>query len=149
VDKNTYLIELSESPRTSFGREPFRVQSEAQRVFTTIFGLQSEVNSGGFGQYFAGSEGETASFAPAAMRMIGAERCANITERALRVVSSGPLPDDRNARNELLDALGYEGQNAMAELDQEFWENPDELTESLFAFVSAHPEAFGPVLNAE
>ena len=52
MDKNHYLIELSEGERTDFGRVDFEEQPEPQKVFSAIWELESEVNNGGFDQYF-------------------------------------------------------------------------------------------------
>ena len=66
MDKNSFLINLSESIRTDFGRVEFEKQSPVQKVFSAIWALESEVNSGGFSHYLASSEAETAPFAPTA-----------------------------------------------------------------------------------
>jgi hypothetical protein len=123
MDKNSFLIDLSESTRTDFGRVAFDKQSPVQRVFSAIWALESEVNSGGFSSYFSGSEANTASFAPTALREIGAVKCAAIVERALQIGAPGDT----------------------SELDEQFMAYPDNLTELLFAYVASHPEAFGPV----
>jgi uncharacterized protein DUF4375 len=52
VDKNAFLIQLSESDRTMFGKEDFATQSVPQKVFSAIWAVESEVNNGGFSQYF-------------------------------------------------------------------------------------------------
>jgi len=48
MDKNSCLIQLAESDRTDFGRVDFLLQPHDQRVFSAIWALESEVNSGGF-----------------------------------------------------------------------------------------------------
>ena len=123
MNKNSFLINLSESARTDFGRVEFDKQSPVQKVFSAIWALESEVNSGGFSSYLMGSEAETAPFAPTALREIGAIKCATIVEKALQVGHSGDT----------------------SKLDEAFMAYPDNLTELLFAYVAAHPEAFGPV----
>ncbi len=52
MDKNSYLIDLSESIRTDFGRVDFAAQSYEQRVFSAIWALESQVNNGGFVEFF-------------------------------------------------------------------------------------------------
>lgn len=105
VDKNTYLIELSESNRTSFGRIDFRDQVEEQQVFSAIWELESQVNNGGFAQYFTSADGHTANFAPEALRRIGANNCSDIVSRALHAVSPDLLPDDQPTREKIIDEL--------------------------------------------
>ena len=72
MDKNRYLLQLSESQQTDFGRVPFGVQSELQKAFSAIWELESQVNNGGFDQYFRNSDKEVIVYAPAALRTIGA-----------------------------------------------------------------------------
>jgi hypothetical protein len=144
MDKNTFLIELSESDRTEFGRVDFREQSEEQQVFSAILELESQVNSGGFAQYFQSADGHTANSAPWALRAIGALKCAEIVGRALAVVAADGLPDDQNARVELVEALDGSAQEKLAALDQEFLAYPDNLTDLLFEYVQRRPTTFGP-----
>jgi hypothetical protein len=144
VDKNAFLIDLSESDNTDVGKRDFSSQSEVQKVFSAIWALESEVNNGGFHQYFLNFDGNTANFAPDALRRIGAVSCADIVERALRVVSPEPLPDDENARQILLDCLGDDVIEQLGAIDSEFYSYPDNLTSLLFDFVHAHPNEFGP-----
>ena len=61
MNKNELLIVLSESKRTDFGRVEFANQADEQKTFSAIWELESEVNNGGFEQYFCYSSGETAT----------------------------------------------------------------------------------------
>jgi hypothetical protein len=72
MDKNEFLIALSESEKTDFGRIEFSQQTEEQQVFSAIWDLESEVNNGGFEQYFCNLGGDTANFVPTALERIGA-----------------------------------------------------------------------------
>jgi hypothetical protein len=142
VDKNKFLIDLSDSEHTQLDKVDFADQHEDQKVFSAIWKLESYVNNDGFDGYVRYVEGPTIRFAPMALRRIGARRCADVVERALRVVSVDPLPDERDAREELLDELP---EDALEDLDREFFAYPDDLTELLFEFVAARPAVFGPV----
>lgn len=144
MDKNEFLIRLSDSDRTQLHSVDFRGLSAEQQVFSAIWALESQVNSGGFEHYFT-YDGDTAEAALAALRRIGAHACADIVARALRTVSPRPLPDDQSARTRLLGELDDGALSALDDLDQEFFAYPDDLTELLFDFVRSHPEAFGPV----
>lgn len=62
MDKNGILITLSQSDKTEFGKHNFAIQSTPQRVFSSIWAVESEVNNGGFSQYFLNSSCETAVF---------------------------------------------------------------------------------------
>ena len=145
MNKNNYLIELAESTRTDFGRVTFSRQSETQKVFSAIWALENEVNNGGFLQYFSNSSGETASFAPTALHHIGAGHCAAIVGQAIRIASVEPLPDSRDERHLVLRSLGEAARAKLQDLDKQFFAYPDNLTELLFGYVSAHPEVFGTI----
>lgn len=125
MDKNRFLIELSESNRTDFGRIEFSGQPEEQRVFSAIWEVESQVNNGGFEQYFDNS-GSEAYFAPDALERIGAHKCASIVAKAL-------------------ECLAEDSRGELNELDEEFFSYPDNLTELLFEYVRRNPKAFGPV----
>lgn len=145
MNKNSYLIDLSASGRTDFGRVDFTQQPEPQKVFSAVWALESEVNGGGFLAYFVSSDFDTANFAPIALRSIGAYACADVVERALRAFSASPLPDSREACEHIADSLSDEAREQLDALDSEFMAYPDNLTELLFAYVAAHPEEFGAV----
>jgi hypothetical protein len=144
MDKNTYLINLSSSARTDFGKRKFVEQSEVQRVFSTVWGLENQVNNGGFTQYFGSDDGEATNFAPTALRRIGAARCAAIVEQAIRAASAKPLPDSQQERRALIQSLSSAALKELEDLTQKFFKYPDNLTDLLFEYVSKHPEAFGP-----
>ena len=147
MDKNGFLIDLSESKRTDFGRIAFDVQPEAQKVFAAIWELESQVNNGGFEQYFRNSESAMIAFAPVALRTIGAASCSAIVERAIGVVA--PLPPTQEGRDAAIDASGDVGHDRLDSLDLEFFAYPDDLTGLLFDYVSEHPDEFGPVPRSD
>lgn len=144
MNKNNYLIDLSESEHTDFGRVVFAEQPEPQKVFSAIWALESQVNNGGFLQYFVSSDFDTANFAPTALRSIGSHSCASVVERALRALSPSSLPDAQQACAQLVDSISNEAREQFEAFDTDFMAYPDNLTELLFAYVTSHPEAFGP-----
>jgi len=128
MDKNSYLIDLSEGDDTDFGRVDFSEQSHEQRIFSAIWGLESQVNSGGFIQFFDNEEPDLVAFAPEALRLIGAVNCAEIVGSAVAVAPNRDAP-------EVADHL--------ERLEEQFCSYPDNLTDLLFSYVAAHPQAFG------
>lgn len=142
TDKNRFLIQLSGSDNTSFGKVDFLDQREDQKVFSAIWALESQVNNGGFAQYFSSWDGETASFAPTALRAIGAEACASLVERALAQVSLQPLATGIDEREALMNGLSADARENLDALDSEFFLYPDNLTDLLYDFVLSRPEEF-------
>ena len=147
--KNHILINLSSSDKTSFGKEEFVRQSLPQKAFSAIWAVESEVNNGGFSQYFVNSSAETAAFVVEALRTIGAPDTAAICERAMAAAFPTGLPDSEDAIRSLASDFPDEVIGKLEELDQEFFSYPHDLTDLLFAYVSKHPEEFGRLPKAD
>lgn len=143
MDKNRILIELSESDKTKFAKEDFASQSTPQKIFSAIWGLESEVNNGGFSQYFHNERCETAAFVVQALYTIGAPRTADICRRAIETAFPAGLPSTAGAIASRAGNFSETIQQQLETLDSEFFEYPHSLTDLLFDFVSRHPEEFG------
>jgi hypothetical protein len=63
MDKNEFLIELSESERSMFLKAEFADQPRPQKVFSAIYHLEGQVNMSGFKAYFMHVEPEEIAFA--------------------------------------------------------------------------------------
>ena len=149
MNKNKILINLSESDKTKFGKEDFATQSVPQKVFSCIWALESEVNNGGFSQYFQNGDGaETASFVVSALDAIGASHTSGICKRALTCAFPAGLPANPDAISEAATDFTGETLAGLEALDAEFMSYPDNLTELLFAYVAKHPEEFGELQQA-
>ena len=146
MDKNGFLIDLSESEQTAFGRIDFSSQTVEQKTFSAIWELESQVNNGGFDQYFRNSEADIIAYAPTALREIGARLCAAIVESAIKLIS--PIPDDFEARCDALNTALEDDEDLLEDLDGKFYEYHDDVTALLFAFVAKYPHEFGaaPIL---
>jgi hypothetical protein len=147
--KNHILIALSESEKTQFGKQEFAQQSTPQKVFSSIWALESEVNNGGFSQYFLNNSCETASFISEALETIGAPRTAEICRRAIAVAFPEGLPEDPENISSAATDFSDEVMDALQPLDNAFFGYPHNLTDLLFAYVSKHPEEFGELLKAD
>jgi hypothetical protein len=149
MTKNEILIQLSESGMAKFGKEDFAQQPLPQKVFSAIWEIESEVNNGGFSQYFSNDSAESASFVVQALETIGAPRTANICSRAIVTAFPGELP----ATVEGIHAVAREfSEGILAKLeplDQEFFLHPHNLTDLLFAYVTGHPEEFGTLAKPD
>ena len=143
MDKNGWLLDLAESERTEFGRVEFSSQTDAQKVFSAIWDLESQVNDGGFDQYLRNADLDVIEYAPRALREIRATTCASVVESAIQLISQ--LPVDRHARSKAIDDGGEDVEERLNELDSQFFAYPDNLTDLLFAFVAEHPREFGSI----
>src|SRR4051794_7440538 len=147
MTKNEILIGLSESERTKFGKEDFALQSLPQKVFSSVWAIESEVNNGGFAQYFLNSSAETAAFVAEALDTIGAPKTADICRRAVERAYPGGLPATANEISTAAAGFSDEVVEELDAIDSEFLAYPYDLTDLLFDYVCSHPEEFGPVLN--
>jgi hypothetical protein len=145
MDKNGFLISLSESNRTNFGKEDFATQSPPQKVFSAVWAVESEVNNGGFSQYFLNDSAESASFVVEALETIGAPKTDDVCKRAIATAFPAGLPQAAEAIQSAAADLSDEILERLEPLDQEFFTYPHNLTDLLFAYVSEHPEEFGSV----
>jgi hypothetical protein len=145
MTKNHILIRLSESEQTKFGKEDFARQSVPQKVFSAIWAVESEVNNGGFSQYFLNGSGESTPFVVEALETAGAPKTSDICKRTIVAAFPAGLPQSEEAiRSGAADFLD-EVLEKLEALDQEFFSYPHNLTDLLFAYVSEHPEEFGPL----
>jgi hypothetical protein len=145
MNKNSALIDLSESEHTKFGKEDFSLQSHPQKVFSAIWAAESEINNGGFAQYFQNISCETAPFVVEAFEAIDAPRTADICRRAVAVAFPDGLPSRPDAISAAAADFTDETTEQLELLDSAFFQYPHNLTELLFTFVSKHPEDFGPM----
>ena len=104
VNKTNILIDLSESDKTKFGKQDFATQSVPQQVFSSIWAVESEVNNGGFSQYFLNNSSETAAFVGEALDTIGAPSTADICRRA--IATAFPMGAAVYARCDFHDSRG-------------------------------------------
>jgi hypothetical protein len=132
---NDFLITVSDV-LVPLGQGTFAHLSPAEQVFVLVWGLEADVNNGGFNQYFFNSYSDHAAAVPHALRAIGAIEAAAIVERALAFFPDGP-PADRRRRQQLLESLDPNTE-AFNALDDEFFAYPDDLTALLAQFVRAN-----------
>jgi hypothetical protein len=92
-----------------------------------------------------GTVPKSASFLVTALETIGAPKTADICGRAIANAFPKGLPSA--ATDIQLAASDFSGQilTDLETLDQEFFSYPHDLTDLLFAYVSARPEEFGTI----
>jgi Domain of unknown function (DUF4375) len=131
------LIKLSESPEFRFWRVPDDQLTYPERVFGLIWELESEVNNGGFEQYFSNSTGSLAPDVVNALTAVGADQMAAITQSAIDEVGEVQWSDDA-ARKAAISHLSSTALKHLQCLDQAFYRYPDDLTELLYRYVHEH-----------
>lgn len=135
------LNEAFEEACSRFTGDNFASLSERDRILITIWGLEADVNNGGFDQYYFNGSGNQAWFAPTALRSIGAHRMAAIVERANAMFGEGGPPEDPDERQSALFRIAQANEEAWELLDQEFYAYPDDIAALLVALFGLSARA--------
>jgi hypothetical protein len=122
--------------------EMFAAATRGQRAVYALWIVDGEVNNGGFEQFFFNSSGSVMDEAIDGAELIGASANARILEEAAEVFSDGDVPEDREARWRILDALPDDKLGELGELDDRWFSHDRELNRKLVAYVEANPEEF-------
>ncbi|HEX3864405.1 MAG TPA: DMP19 family protein [Stellaceae bacterium] len=142
-EMNRRLIDFAESADCRFWSVDFAELSPPERVFGVIWELESEVNNGGFQQYFLNSSGACVPEVVGALKAIAANKAAELVERAIETVGPGIQWADHEARQEKIDVLPEATLDALDKLDQAFMAYPDNLTALLYEYVCDHRQEIG------
>jgi len=89
--------------------------------------------------------GEYTPFVVEALETVGAPETADICKRAIVTAFSAGLPQSEEAIRSAAADFPDVVLEKLEALDQEFFSYPHNLTDLLFAYVSEHPEEFGPL----
>lgn len=73
-----FLDEAFDCACSRYSGSNFDQLDEVDKILVTIWGLEGDVNNGGFDQYYFNSSGDLAFYAPVALRRIGALKMAKI-----------------------------------------------------------------------
>ncbi|MBO9659735.1 MAG: DMP19 family protein [Chitinophagaceae bacterium] len=140
---NGAIIELDNyiSALCSYGDELDRL-TESQKMFYFNQVVEREVNNGGFDQYFYNSSGAFAHQTVESLTAIGAESTAGILIHAIMCFPGGKVPEDDEARRELLGKMSQDNLDVLEQLDQSFFAYEDDLNELNMAYVRRNREFF-------
>jgi hypothetical protein len=127
------LSEAFKDACSRFTGDNFASLSERDRILVAIWGLEADVNNGGFDQYYFNGSGDQAWFAPTALRSIGAHHMASIAERANAMFGEAGPPADPDERQSALFRITEANEDAWELLDREFYAYPDDIAALLVA----------------
>ena len=120
--------------------ENMHTLSAAECVFYITMCLESEVNNGGFSQFFFNSGGNFANELVSAFTEIGAVRTAEICRRAVSIYGER-VPDDREARERLL--LEHQEVGCFLDAcDAEFYQCEEDLLALRYSYVMTRRSHF-------
>ncbi len=116
--------------------------SAEERVILAVEALEREVNNGGYGQFFVNSSREYAPSIVDALRRICCPKTAEITQNALTIVQKTPMTDEEIENGTWEE--NEERQDSLGECDSLYFERPENIEESLFAFIKANRAKIEP-----
>ena len=116
--------------------------TDAQRTFYYNQNLEREVNNGGFNQYFINSSGDFAHETINSLKIIGANRTADILQSAIDQFPDKKVPSDRDERIELVAQVEETANEKWEDLDQKFFEYKDNLNSLNIEYVKKYRTEF-------
>lgn len=143
LDNSTeMIIELSYGLSDKINRSGYESLSHPEKVLNSVYWLESEINNGGFEQYYFNSSGNYAIDTPAALEDIGASRTAKIVREANAVFPGGSPPRNRDDRTEILDQISEDIQERWDELDNQFLKYEEPLEELQINYMKLNKNEF-------
>ena len=116
--------------------------SDAQRKFYAVYDLETEINNGGFHQYFSNSAGDQSKTCLIALAEMEATAARALLVEALTIFPENFPVEDRNARNEQLDELDDEAFDRLSPLDERWYSEVRDLSSKLMNFVKKNRDQF-------
>lgn len=117
---------------------------KSKQAVYVIWCLESEVNNGGFNQYYSNSSGQFSKLTPEALRLIGATKFANLIEKANKVYESENEIINKHKDGTLEGfSKSYEN-NPLNDFDSEFYNlyEQENLNDLQIKFIRDHKEDF-------
>lgn len=112
------------------------LEPDARDIFVVGL-LEGEVNNGGFSQYFWNTEGQHAAATVEVLKRIGAKDTASLLRRAMKLYGAPPK-DDLDEWYDRLERVESEHPDAIAELDEHFYEGVDDLSVLVMKHLLSH-----------
>jgi len=136
IELDNYIGELC-----SYGDEMDKL-TEQQKQFYYNQCLEREINNGGFNQYFFNSSSDFTHKTVKSLRAIGANKTADILQKAIDQFPNSNVPEDRTERQEILEQIQEMADLICEELDQKFFNYEDNLNMLNIEFVRKNKDKF-------
>lgn len=142
-DINGSIIELDNfiGELCDYG-DDFSKLTDHQKLFYLNQNLEREINNGGFKQYFCNSSGDNAHETVLSLKAIGADKTAEILQKAIDQFPNKTVPKDRDERNEIVEEIEEAADEVWNDLDQMFYEYEDDLNSLNIEYVRKYKEFF-------
>lgn len=118
----------------------FEGLSEPEKRYFAVGVLEREVYNGGFHQYFFNSSGGYYDYALLGLQEINAPQSLGLLQNAKRVIfDDRAVPESTGKRREIiLQSDSDERFTLLGELDEKFWQDPDDLGPKIAAYAKLH-----------
>ena len=136
MDDLDYLVSRVDPWISKYHRFGADVLTPIETLGVGVWMLQTEVNNGGFGQYYCNSGGDLALPTVHALRSIGATRAAGVLEAANAEFPDATPPSERSKRQEVLDQLAQ--RRGFKAHDSRFHDFCDDLLSLLATYLRRH-----------
>jgi len=142
-DTNSSIIELDNfiSKLCDYGDDHSKLTAP-QKLFYFNQNLEKEINNGGFNQYFCNSSGDNAHETILSLKAIGADRTADILQKAIDQFPGKKVQKDRDERNKIVEQIEEVVNEVWDELDQQFYKYQDDLNTLNIEYVKKHKDLF-------
>jgi hypothetical protein len=118
------------------------ILNQCQKIFFYNQSLEMEVNNGGFNQFFSNISGSFAHETVDSLKIIGANKTAEILSDAIAQFPENKVPKKQSERNTVLEKIEYKADLIWYKLDEQFYNYEDDL-ESLNAdYIKQNKENF-------
>jgi hypothetical protein len=123
--------------------ELVRSWTPGKRMLYTTSILEGEVYNGGFAQFFWNTENKFSHMPLEGLKLIGAERHADLMQRALRIYEKEAAKYFQRRRDDDMEAFYRAAENsALNALDDEFYDLTEDLSALRVKFIRDHLDEF-------
>jgi Domain of unknown function (DUF4375) len=142
-DSNRSIIEFDNfiGELCDYG-DDFSKLTEHQKLFYLTQNLEREINNGGFNQYFCNSSGDNAHETILSLKAIGADKTADILQKAIDQFPGKTVPKDRDERVEIVEQIEETDNEVWEELDENFFEYEDDLNTLNIEYIKKYKAFF-------
>lgn len=142
-DPTQAIIELDTrlNEKSDYGNKISEL-TEGEKVVLFIENLEREINNGGFNQFFFNSSGDFAQETLNSLKLIGANKTAEIVSKAYAEWPNGNIPKDRDVRQNTLKTIEIKANETWENCDNDFYNYEDDITSLLLDYVKANLNEF-------
>ena len=104
--------------------------------------METQINNGGFNQFYWNPSGDYANETADALIKIGAQKTAEIVRKANSEFNDGKVPKGQTERQIEFEIIEEKADEIWQKCDSQFYEYQDNLTELLIAFIITNKAEF-------